>query len=190
MSIPLYRYIADTPLPLAQAVQAYQAILAPPHDLAYALLYDPQHCRFARLDGSGGLRDARNQVVDLNPVFEAYLFNAVAELRWLHDHDGHGRGAVLSECADLTLFSSTPGCETTIGRITQRYLLWGQGTTMIPGMGWSQLADARIGAFAVPVAGVGPEKRVQLTAFEYLQTYEYGNVGVCEERLTGLVMAA
>jgi CRISPR-associated protein (TIGR03984 family) len=189
MSIKLYRYSTDTLFPLPQAIQAYGAILTAPDDQAYALLYDPQSCSFARLDSSGMLRDAKDGVVNVTTVFEAYLFNAVAELRWLHVRDGNGRVAVLSEHENLNLFGKAPCCHTLHGRIDQRYLLWGEGTATRLSTGWSQLAEARTGAFPVPVANVGAQQRVQLTAFEYLQTYEYGNVGVCEERLTGLVVA-
>lgn len=189
MSTVLAIYTTNALLTLPQAVQQYQTILTPPHGLAYALLYDPQRCCFAELTATGTLRDAQGEEVATATVFEAYLFNATAELRWLHQRAGGGRVAVLSENDALGLFGGSPRREETVGCIPQHYLLWGEGTPTAFPTGWSQLAEARIGAFAVPVRQVGEHGRVQLTAIEYLKAYRYGNVGVCEERLTGLVVA-
>lgn len=189
MSITLAVYTANAMF-LDEAVRAYSHLLQPPPAMAYALLYAPQLCCFARLDTTGVLRDPQGDPVPTATVFEAYVFNADVELRWLHTEARRGQVAVLSEDAHLDLFGGPQRCDPMHGRIPQHYLLWGTGTTTVPGPGWSQLAEARTGAFAVPIAHVGPEKRVQLTAVEYLSVYEHGNVGVCEERLTGLTIAA
>jgi len=189
MSTVLSIYTTSELLTLPQAVQHYQTILTSPHSLAYALLYDPQRCCFAELAATGTLRDAQGEEVATATVFEAYLFNATAELRWLHKRAGGGQVAVLSENDALGLFGGSPRREEMVGCIPQHYLLWGEGTPTSFPAGWSQLAEARIGAFAVPVRQVGEHGRVQLTAVEYLKAYRYGNVGVCEERLTGLVVA-
>ena len=189
MSTFLSIYTTSELLTLPQAVQHYQTILAPPHSLAYALLYDPQRCCFAQLEATGTLRDAQGEEVATTTVFEAYLFNATAELRWLHVRVGGGQVAVLSENDALGLFGGSPCREKMVGCIPQSYLLWGEGTTASFSPGWSQLAEARIGAFAVPIRQVGEHGRVQLTAIEYLKAYCYGNVSVCEERLTGVVVA-
>jgi CRISPR-associated protein (TIGR03984 family) len=71
--------------------------------------------------------------------------------------------------------------------ITQKYILWGEGVKTSSPPGWGKLAKSRIGSIYVPITGLTANKRVYLTAVEYLKAdEEYGNVSVVEERLIGL----
>lgn len=188
MNTALYIYTENN-LSLPEALRQCQAVLGLPNVQTYALLYAPQYCCFAHLDTAGTLRNEHGQALATEVIFEARLFNATAELRWLHVSAGRGRAALLSEDDTLTLFGGQSHQEKIVGRIVQRYLLWGAGTGTPYPTGWSQLAAARTGAFSVPVEQVEKNRRVQLTAVEYLKEYQYGNVGICEERLTGFVVA-
>ncbi len=69
----------------------------------------------------------------------------------------------------------------------QKYILWGETVeNTFPSL-LGKLAQSRIGSICVPVTGLTADKRVYLTAIEYLKAdEEYGNVAVVEERLTGL----
>ncbi|NCJ08016.1 TIGR03984 family CRISPR-associated protein [Synechococcales cyanobacterium C] len=157
-----------------------------------ALLYTPNQCQLAQVTEAGHLNDAVAGDIDLSAVFEARIFNPDYELRWLHQHRGQGVAVLLAEqplpetCFDQDL-ETLEAFET----ISQQYLLWGKGTETTPSPGWGQLADARIGTLAVPVAGVTQERRVVLKTREYLKTVDpYGNVAVVEERLLKLGVRA
>ena len=166
---------------------------------AVGLLYSPQSCEFAAL-ASGELRGSDGQPVDLSMVFEARIFSQVAELRWLND-PGRGqrhRAAIDAERGHSESLGAPWRVNLTnaVDTLSQTYLLWGEGTECrnYKGRpladGWSLLGTARIGALAVPVAGVnGRNQRVLLNTIEYLVEVDYGNVVVRDERLIALEVA-
>jgi len=153
---------------------------------AIALLYSPSKCQFAKLQQNATLTDAQEQVIDLQFVFEARVFNEQCELRWLNRTDGKGQAVIISDkkltsCLDQDLKDLEA-----IATLDQTYLLWGKKTDTQIGNGWTRLATARIGSLDVPIAQVSSQ-RVQLKAVEYLaEVGDYGNVAVVEERLVKL----
>ncbi|TVQ16291.1 MAG: TIGR03984 family CRISPR-associated protein [Leptolyngbya sp. DLM2.Bin15] len=186
--INLFRYRADKQVPLTAAIAACQEAL----EGAIALLYSPQRCTLARLADDGMLRDAGDRAIDLTDVFEARLFNAICELRWLNRLAGVGDAALISEAAQnsLTGFVATDPqvCEP----LLQQYLLWGERARSQPGVdSWQRLADARIGKLDIPLAqSFGQEQRVYLKTCEYMDVVgDYGNMAVIEERLVKLEVA-
>lgn len=171
----------------------------------FALLYAPGACLLARIEVVPGGEKGRVRItaytnhkvedidVKAKAVYEARVFNSQAELRWLNEGDGIGRAVVLCDSQERKYFDAVPevaaGCECRpAGSLDQGYLLWGTSTgkadTANP---WSQFAEARVGAFYVPIGGVTVgQERAQFTATEYLCEYADGNVKVMDERLTGL----
>jgi CRISPR-associated protein (TIGR03984 family) len=139
---------------------------------SYAILYSPKKCHLAIFDGTKFI-DANGEI-DVSDVYEARVFNADKELRWLNESDGKGNSIIISD-------ANLPDA---IGTIPQNYLLWGKknGASL---NGWTQFAEARIGAFYVPVTLVNKEYAV-FKAIEYLGEFEDGNVAVFEERLMGI----
>jgi len=183
----LYRYRV-VGLTLAGAIAACQDALAG----AIALLYSPQSCTLARLAPDGTLQNAGDCAIDLTDVFEARLFNAVCELRWLNRLAGVGHAALISETAQqaLTGFAITDSqvCEC----LPQQYLLWGERARSQPSAeSWQRLADARIGRLDIPLAQeFTQDQRVYLKTCEYLAPADdYGNIAVIEERLVKLEVA-
>ena len=185
---------------LVKAVTSYVAAFNGKFEKAVALLYAPHKCFLAVVDKDGKLwaidgdsqsHDQAEIDVTQQAVFEARVFNELAELRWLNEADGEGPAVVLCESNKGKFLGEEaeaflPSGKELVGRIDQTYLLWGQSTGKSEN-GWTQFAEARIGSFFVPVNGItGKEQRAQFTAFEYLGEYEDGNVAVCEERLTGI----
>jgi CRISPR-associated protein (TIGR03984 family) len=167
----------------------------------FALLYSPTACWLGRLEtdatfsGSskkGEPRPLRRE--DLSSVFEARVFNPKAELRWLNEKNGVGPAVVLSASDASDFFGSRPAEFTTkttseekvpVEVIEQSYLLWGQSTGTFR-EGWTQFAEARIGAYFVPLKNVPRLTYAKFKAIEYLCEYEDGNVAVAEERLVGI----
>ena len=155
---------------------------------SFAILYSPKHCYLARLENNEFiLAQLKNNKIELEKVhfdqiYEARVFNNQAELRWLKE-DKSGKAVILSENENIKFDDkvSTERHET----ICQKYLLWGQSTGETKG-NWTQFAEARIGAFFVPIANVKNQDYAQFTAVEYLKEFEDGNVAVFDERLTGI----
>lgn len=157
---------------------------------AVGLLYSPRSCDFATMSG-GQLKGSDGRPVDLSAVYEARVFSANAELRWLNDptHEKRHRAVILTE-------EDRPAGEewatepvSVIEKLAQTYLLWGEGTEAKPPLvnGWSLLATPRIGGRAVPIGGArNNRQRVLLHTLEYLTESEYGNVVVADERLCRL----
>jgi CRISPR-associated protein (TIGR03984 family) len=188
---------------LAEAVTSYVAAFNGKFEKAVALLYAPHECFLAVVDKNGKLwgidRDSKSHDqakidVTQQAIFEARVFNESAELRWLNEADGKGAAVVLSESNEKKFFDKEaeaflPSRKELVGRIDQTYLVWGQSTGASQN-DWTQLAEARIGSFFVPVDGITKaNQRAQFTAFEYLGEYEDGNVAVAEERLIGIKVA-
>lgn len=153
---------------------------------ALGLLYSPDRCIFARL-AAGKICDRGGHPVPLDRVFEARLFNAAAELRWLQEPGGAGTAVLLTEVQNLVLNENPTETLSALDRIPQNYVLWGEGLAAL-GSGWCRLAEARIGGFDVPV-NCTPKQRARLLAREYVCDVpgdDHGNVAVLEERLLGL----
>ena len=168
----------------------------------FALLYSPAACWLAKLGtdagffGSSGKEGEPKPMrrEDLSSVFEARVFNSEAELRWLNERDGMGSAVILCESDAREFFGARPAkFKTTIsveerapvGTMDQSYLLSGKSTGRFSD-GWTQFAEARIGAYFVPLKDVPEQRYAKVRAVEYLCEYEDGNVAVAEERLTGI----
>jgi CRISPR-associated protein (TIGR03984 family) len=154
---------------------------------AVGLFYSPESCSLSRVEGSN-VTDSSGQVVRLDRVFEARIFNADYELRWLNQTGGQGTAVLLSEQAITDYLTEAVDLEA-IDTQEQTYLLWGEGYSANLQPSWSRLATSRLGKLDVPIAGVSkPKQRIKLTAKEYFHCMDelYGNVIVAEERLTGL----
>lgn len=163
---------------------------------AFALLYAPQHCFLAKVNSSGKFENGNGKIIDVEKeaVFEARLFNQDAELRWLNKENGAGGAVVLCEDQTKKFFGVEPKAADKIyARVEppQTYFLWGESIGP-SNNGWTKFAEARIGSFLVPVAGIAAnqKQRAQFTAVEYLGEYEDGNVAVTEERLTRIQAVA
>jgi CRISPR-associated protein (TIGR03984 family) len=155
---------------------------------AIALLYSPATCQFAKLHNAG-LKGAKGDTIDLDPIFEARIFNETWELRWLNIADGLGSAVLISE-SDISKCLGEPCDLDYLETLPQQYILWGEGMARPQALaeGWSRLAAARIGAMDVPFAGVTQHtERLLLQVREYLKEVDdYGNVAVVEERLMKL----
>jgi CRISPR-associated protein (TIGR03984 family) len=163
---------------LSDAIGAFTKLLGE-DEKAFAILYTPKDCHLLLVDKDGKFF---KQTGEFTPetVFEARIFNDKAELRWLHESDGKGKMAIISDA----------GFPDAVGTIPQTYLLWGERVKLKEGeqnpMGWTKFGSARIGSFDVPVTLKDEETYARFTAVEYLKTYEDGNVAVVDERLTGI----
>lgn len=135
---------------------------------SYAILYAPKKCYLARFDGAKFVDEKGEIKVEEVGVYEARIFNSEKELRWLSS----GEMKIISD-ADFP--NST--------KLDQNYLLWGKKSDLTAN-GWTQFAEARIGAFFVPKE-ISTDY-AQFTAVEYLSEFEDGNVAVIDERLTGI----
>ena len=155
---------------------------------SWAILYSPKHCHLAKLENgqfeiAESEKDGINvKKVSFEQIYEARIFTEKAELRWLKD-EKDGTAVILSEDENLQFDAKVS--DKTYTAICQKYLLWGQSTNTTDG-NWTQFAEARIGAFFVPIANVADKGYAQFTAVEYLKEFEDGNVAVFEERLTGI----
>jgi CRISPR-associated protein (TIGR03984 family) len=165
-----------TQVTLSEAIDDYKQFLGSKFEKTYAILYAPNKCFLAVLNALGNFEVKDNaDNFDPNKVFEARVFNQAAELRWLNESGGKGKMAIVSD-------ASFPNA---VDTIPQTYLLWGRSTGKLVG-DWTQFAEARIGAFFVPLKSVAEGAYAKFTAIEYLGEYEDGNVAVAEERLTGI----
>jgi CRISPR-associated protein (TIGR03984 family) len=137
-------------------------------DNSFAILYAPRNCYLARLKG-GKFCDQSGEI-DVSEVYEARVFNEKKELRWVKGYEPK----IISD-------DDFPNSES----IEQTYLLWGKSTGETQG-DWTKFAEARIGAFYVPIKIDGVGKYAHFKALEYLAEFEDGNMAVVEERLTGI----
>ena len=194
MSTAFFIYKASKVMKLADALNEFFTALArkqKENEGAFALLYAPRHCylALARKDGEGvKFFNAKGEInpKEIEDVFEARVFNSAAELRWLNERDGAGSARALADTGDFKFFGDEPQPEKGIvGELSQQYLLWGK-SAQASANGWTQFATARIGAFNVPLDGLGKGDHARFVAREYLREYEDGNVCVAQERLIGL----
>jgi CRISPR-associated protein (TIGR03984 family) len=155
---------------------------------AVGLFYSPESCFLSQIEGVM-VKDSNGQTVNLDRVFEARIFNADYELRWLNNTGGLGTAVLLSEKSITNHLEKSVAELEAIDTQVQTYLLWGEGYSANLQPGWSRLATSRLGKLDVPISGVNePKQRIKLTAKEYFQVLDhlYGNVIVAEERLMGL----
>lgn len=154
---------------------------------AVAIIYSPISCQFAKLDQTGNLTNAKNEIISLNKVFELRAFNQNCELRWLNELNGQGKAVLISEQDISSCLDECIPPIKVLDIIPQKYILWGEKVKTVLISEWGKLASSRIGSIDVPVRGLTADKRVYLNAVEYLKTIDNnGNVSVVEERLTGL----
>jgi CRISPR-associated protein (TIGR03984 family) len=169
---------------LGQAIAVYQQCCSE----AVGLFYSPESCCLGKVTRAD-VEDSEGNTVKLDRVFEARIFNAHYELRWLNQEGGEGIAVLLSEQKITDYLADSIDPLQAIDTQDQTYLLWGEGYSANLQEGWSRLATSRLGKLDVPIAGVKQSKqRIKLTAREYFQRMDelYGNVIVAEERLTGL----
>ncbi len=187
----LYSYRSDGQLSLEEAIAKCQ-----PHlEGTIALLYSPNACQFLRLI-NGEFKDSHSRKINnLTDVFEARVFTEYCELRWLNREHGKGDAVLLTEDLKLTEnLKSIDGFQEAKQQIKdtliQKYLLWGEPVLNPQDIqdGWQRLAEARIGKLNIPISNKLSDKkqRVYLHTREYIDTLEYGNCVVVEERLLKL----
>jgi CRISPR-associated protein (TIGR03984 family) len=169
---------------LREAIAACQSCFSD----AVGLFYSPEACSLGKVAGTS-VTDSGNVDRNLERMFEARIFNADYELRWLNERGGKGLAVLLSERAIAEYLAESIDELEAIATQHQTYLLWGEGLSANLQPGWSRLATSRLGKLDVPIGSVSQKgQRVKLTAIEYFQRLDelYGNVIIAEERLTGL----
>jgi CRISPR-associated protein (TIGR03984 family) len=173
--------------PSIQLAKALSSCSAHFSDVAIGLFYSPSACRIGKVC-VGVVTDETDVVLDLTQVFEARIFNAQGELRWLNRSGGQGQAVLLAEQPIEQYLTEPIEPIQAIEVIDSQYLLWGEGTGSKPiAEHWSYLSAARIGKVAVPIDGVNRKDRVKLLFCEYLGEWDdQGNIVVLEERLIGL----
>ena len=129
----------------------------------------------------------------LESAFELRLFGKNYEARWERMNAAKGR---LTICADGGAVAETKGlkldgwdapAKRTVRHRDHCYLLWGESTDQ-PHTDRTKLTSARIGELWAPAERGA--KRVVVTAREYFETQEFGNVVFIGERLTGFRAAS
>jgi len=180
---------------LAQTVKEYFSV----YGEGFALLYSPRSAYLATLKSENHFIASSGTEIspvtlrekDWQDVFEARIFNDAAELRWLNRENGEGPAVVLCERGNKSLFNVKPKpVENIYARIqpAHGYLFWGRSTGKAIGE-WTQFAEARIGAFFLPLKNVAHGSYAQFRAVEYFGEYDDGNIAVAEERLTEIALA-
>jgi len=151
-----------------------------------ALIFSPDACRIARIDGSSFIVvDDREeqQEDDLTHAYEVRAFGPEAELRWIRD-GAMGNATLLADGS----VNGAPVTGETLDVLSRTYRIWGEPARSAGGEqsrripGWSKLTTARIGALFVPFETAG---EVTLHAREYVVGHETGNAVVLFERLVG-----
>ncbi|MGB9666585.1 MAG: type III-D CRISPR-associated protein Csx19 [Candidatus Cryosericum sp.] len=162
---------------------------------ATVLVYGPSDCVFGRVGVNGELSFSPGHPwPEGEPVFEMRVFSPSAEFRWLHQAEGRGPAVVLTEVESVLTrlpagWSEPSRLRSAVSSKDICYLLWGTGTGDEIGQGWSRLAEPRIGAIDIPIAGMAAHHHASLRAREYdiADDGKDGNVEVAEERLLELV---
>ncbi|PID55085.1 MAG: hypothetical protein CSB46_00895 [Micrococcales bacterium] len=113
--------------------------------------------------------------VDLCDVFEARVFNAAKELRWVHRSKGSGRVAIVPDGCSENRQPKPFHEHKTIER-----LLWGSVADTHDG--WTSVYSPRYGTAHLPLPGVAKSERVYLRSVEYTVEDQYGNVRVADLR--------
>jgi CRISPR-associated protein (TIGR03984 family) len=165
------------------------------HVMEAALLFTPDQCMIARVDGTalvifdsiaGKLRHAR-----VAEAYEIRAFGPTAELGWVR------RG----ETGDATLLADgPPGIDTDLPKLLEvldrRYRIWGEppkaqedgkASATKPPSGWTTLSAGRIEPLYLPFGN--RETELALIAREYVVRAKDGNAVVLFERLVGFAPA-
>lgn len=155
----------DKKLTLMDAVNGFDAN-------SYAILFSPKKCYLALFDGQN-FKNENGEIdeSEIEKVYEAKVFNGEKELRWVL---GCNEKVIISD----STYPNSP-------KLDQNYLFWGQSTGYSKS-DWTEFAEARIGAFFVPLKAVKEKVYAQFTAVEYLKEFEDGNMAVVDERLKGI----
>lgn len=173
---------------------AADALLAKSHGepLTAALIFTPDACVVARLDGTAYRVSSGGHEVDLDLSGRAYAiraFGPAAELRWTRDGDV-GEAILLAQ-GHLDIAGGAD-CRhgTALTVLTRSYRLWGRRAESDEGVapGWSALTAGRIGTVHVPLA-VPARGEATLRAAEYVVRGAGGNAVVLFERLAGFEIA-
>jgi|GEM_PF-2455469 len=145
-------------------------------------------------DGAWAGPDGTSGIVGrLDDAFEARVFTAGAELRWVRRGDG-GQAVLVGE--DLPGDPAPVEAEV----IESCYLLWGEPDSRASAPdGWQALSAGRIGLLRVPVTRGAPVTRdagrrdpgtrLRLRVREYVGHDDYGNAHVLDERLYAIEAA-
>lgn len=152
---------------------------------AQVLLYTPQQCVFARLDG-GKLLDHEGNDIAPETAFEIRIFHADWELRWRRQGQ---RGTAVLWATDAGDFDEeAPGKQPEKKNETQ-YLLWGKAVENSKN-GWVRIGTHQVGIIHVPCEGAIAEgARLALRAIEYFAAFDDGNIAFIGERLAGITVA-
>ena len=155
--------------------------LAPAGD-AWALVYTPRHCVFARVaDGALSHPDLGN--IDPAEAFEIRIFNADWELRWRRRGE---KGAAILWAKDRGNFGGEEVEKQPAKERQTQYLLWGK-VIKPPQNGWVTLGTHQVGTLHVPYAKTAMEGgHLALKAVEYFAEFDDGNMAFIGERLSGI----
>jgi|GEM_PF-1927857 len=182
---------------LAEAVADFaKAVPGPDGEVTVAMAQAADAFAFAVVRDGALCLDAGG-IADPAGIFELRAFNARAELRWLSEPGARGGRAAIVTVEPLALpdgWTDAPHpilaaeADRPPVDLRRHYVLWGRGAPDgNEPAGWSRLAEARVGALWVPLAGVPKDGMVRLAAVEHLAEDDaHGTVYVLDERLTGL----
>lgn len=163
-----------------------EAIRAVGFAAGVAMLSTPTWHRLAAV--AGGECHGPDGPMDIATVFEARVFDADRELRWLHQSGSRGQAVLISE-ADSALpagFGNPLPALPAVAVLDQHHLLWGQPEPP-EHAGWTTLYAPRIGRIPVPLPGIEHSHRIRLVMREYVAVEEqHGNAYVADERLVRL----
>ncbi|MEO0790177.1 MAG: CRISPR-associated protein Csx19, partial [Bacteroidota bacterium] len=186
-------------------VSLYDALASEGNRLAGAigLFYSPSACTVGRLtkgdDGKIVVKTLQRQEkkwklknLHLPFIFEARVFNSVAELSWLNTPGAAGgRSVLITETGK----NKSPELEAkelmtikAYDQLQQQYAVWGEydeDTASVP-EDWTIVSTSQIGKLALPIASEGKKDFITLQAKEYLCTDKDGNAYVKYERLLNL----
>ncbi|MDT3440479.1 CRISPR-associated protein Csx19 [Pseudofrankia sp. BMG5.37] len=145
---------------------------------AVALLCTPVEYLVARVDATGGCNGSEGPL-PLDDVFEARVFTADVELRWVRRGDV-GEAVLVGE----GVVGGAPSVETDV--IDSWYLLWGEHDERadVPD-GWRALSAARVGVLWIPT-DLTSGGRARLRVREYVGYDRFGNAYVLDERLCAI----
>jgi CRISPR-associated protein (TIGR03984 family) len=169
----------------------------------YGFTYTRSAARLFRIADDGTARYGDGRPVDFTEAFEARVFCAAWEMRWLRD-GLEARVAMLTDNETLAAgFAASPKDRFFMadGRLEpiegfclpNRYLLWGEldDDQSRVAKGWTRLSSYRIGTLDVPFDDLRGERGIALTATEYFHHPKGmdGNCVFAGERLTGFAPA-
>jgi CRISPR-associated protein (TIGR03984 family) len=158
--------------------------------LMFGFSYTPsQPPSFFKLDSNGDPTDHANAAMQFTAAYELRLFDDTTDFRLRRD-GASWRVAVLSEDAnsalEVSLKLGKPVTTHAAAVRDHQYLLWGRKPLMNANLnGWTRLTATRIGTLWVPYTLTGQQNGIALTAREYFNVVDDGNVVFIAERLNG-----